>query len=423
MIRYLAPFEKEQARPLWEQAFPEDDQIFLDYYAKTTLPGNRLLAEEENGQVIGMVHRNPYQVQSGNRIWNSEYIVGVATDRSRRHQGIMRRLLTRALTDAAREGLPFVYLMPASESIYRPFGFAAVHAQPAWKLTEKAYRRFLHSLSPLRLEPLRPDDGAQAAEAAAWANRSLAGRYGCFVRQTPGHLAQIQEELAMDAGATVIARSPADGKIRLMFSQIREQDGTAAYVRISGLIEPSVFPAPAVGAAAAPEIPPADRESHSPASAVSAEYLLRPFRLKTTPLIMARPADLGAFLEMFSAHVPASFSLQLLVTDPVCPNSPGRWLWQFHRGKARAWKHGATGAVNQAGEAGQPNPKPIFAVTETDCSASPVTVSADALTLWLFQAAPLAFLIQKGAIRCTPCQAELMEQIAPFHGFWADDTV
>ena len=140
MIRYLAPFEKEQARPLWEQAFPEDDQIFLDYYAKTTLPGNRLLAEEENGQVIGMVHRNPYQVQSGNRIWNSEYIVGVATDRSRRHQGIMRRLLTRALTDAASEGLPFVYLMPASESIYRPFGFAAVHAQPAWKLTEKARR-------------------------------------------------------------------------------------------------------------------------------------------------------------------------------------------------------------------------------------------------------------------------------------------
>ena len=57
---------------------------------------------------------NGYEVKSN-------YIVAVATKKEYRHRGYMRILLKKALRDMADMGMPFVFLMPASESIYAPF--------------------------------------------------------------------------------------------------------------------------------------------------------------------------------------------------------------------------------------------------------------------------------------------------------------
>ena len=114
------------SRRLWEKVFTEDTHKFLDYYDEHVADHNRIYGQEEQGEMVAMLHRNPYRVQVGSKQTHVSYIVAVATKESCRHQGRMRRLLHTALQDARREGEPFVFLMPASESIYKPFGFRTV---------------------------------------------------------------------------------------------------------------------------------------------------------------------------------------------------------------------------------------------------------------------------------------------------------
>lgn len=128
-IRYLEQKEKTATRTLYESAFPSDGKGFVDYYYQEKVRDNRILILEEDGHIRSMLHLNPYAVSVRDRCYPSEYIVAVATDAAYRHRGYMRRLLERMLLDMNREGKPFVYLMPAAEEIYLPFGFRTVSAQ------------------------------------------------------------------------------------------------------------------------------------------------------------------------------------------------------------------------------------------------------------------------------------------------------
>ena len=152
MIVYLTGDEKQSCRKLWEEAFPEDSREFGDYYFREKLKDNRILAlveeaEEEqlgiqeikarrtgetklSGNVQAMLHRNPYRLMVCGQQWQVDYLVGVATRKERRHRGYMRQLLLRMMDDMRREGMPFCFLMPADEAIYRPFGFTFIFRQP-----------------------------------------------------------------------------------------------------------------------------------------------------------------------------------------------------------------------------------------------------------------------------------------------------
>ena len=62
MIRYLETEEKWKMPDLWREAFPEDSTEFCDYYFKEKMKDNRVLVREENGEIVSMVHRNPYRI-------------------------------------------------------------------------------------------------------------------------------------------------------------------------------------------------------------------------------------------------------------------------------------------------------------------------------------------------------------------------
>jgi hypothetical protein len=124
MIRYLEKEEYQKCRSLWQEAFYEDSEEFQDYYFNRKIADSRILVKEnEEGLLLSMVHLNPYQVLVKDRLWQLDYIVGVATRADSRHQGHMRDILGKLLSDMHREGKPFCYLMPASPDIYRPFDF------------------------------------------------------------------------------------------------------------------------------------------------------------------------------------------------------------------------------------------------------------------------------------------------------------
>lgn len=190
MIRYLEQGEKEQCRKLWEEAFPEDRDGFLDYYMKEKASSNRILVWEEQGEILSMLHRNPYVIKAGERKWNCDYIVGVATAKKARRRGYMRSLMTKALQDMKEEGMPFCFLMPANERLYMPFGFTCIFQGPFWELND----------SGKKLEAYRLEEKMSEEQAAAWMEKWLSSRFQVYTERTGSYVKTLKEELASECG-------------------------------------------------------------------------------------------------------------------------------------------------------------------------------------------------------------------------------
>ena len=120
---YLPEDKKERSRGLYKEAFPEDTEKFVDFYYTCKTRDNQILALEQDGELVSMVHLNPYTMIVNGFETPVNYIVAVATRKEYRHRGYMRLLLVRALQDMAVQNMPFTFLMPASEGIYAPFDF------------------------------------------------------------------------------------------------------------------------------------------------------------------------------------------------------------------------------------------------------------------------------------------------------------
>lgn len=117
--------EKIITRPLYQQAF-SDTEEFVDYYYREKCRDNLIVIKEDQGAVISMVHLNPYTVVIDGQDWRIFYLVAVATEKSRRHEGHMRDVLSFAFQLMHEQCQPFCYLMPVDEKIYEPFGFEVI---------------------------------------------------------------------------------------------------------------------------------------------------------------------------------------------------------------------------------------------------------------------------------------------------------
>ena len=126
MIKYLGPKEKIFTKPLYQEAFFEDSDSFVNYYYEEKLKDNRILVDIECDSISYFIMMNPYKISVFNKIYNLDYIVAVATGKEFKRQGYMRRLLNKALCDMNAEHVPFTYLIPANKDYYLPFDFAFV---------------------------------------------------------------------------------------------------------------------------------------------------------------------------------------------------------------------------------------------------------------------------------------------------------
>lgn len=173
--KYLSAEERGQTRALYQAAFPEDTERFVDFYYQYKTRDNQILVLEQDGQIVSMLHRNPYTMIMNGYEFLADYIVAVATEKAFRHQGCMRKLLEKALNDMADQGMPFTFLMPASESIYAPFDFV-------W-------------ICPYTELPMRV--ARMSAEAQ---NRYLAGRYQMFCKRNARYMENLQAERIAETG-------------------------------------------------------------------------------------------------------------------------------------------------------------------------------------------------------------------------------
>lgn len=193
-IHYADTEEKQLCRNLWHEAFPEDSIPFADYYYKEKTKDNRILVKGEDGRLAAMIQLNPYTFVCRGGEWDVDYIVGVATAKDKRHRGHMSSLLSRMLEDMHRERVPFTFLMPASEAIYRPFQFAFIYRQPKFRLTEEAVGR-------LERRPCAGAAGSgEPAEAAAFMEQWIGSRYEAYCRRDSAYVERLIRELASEEG-------------------------------------------------------------------------------------------------------------------------------------------------------------------------------------------------------------------------------
>lgn len=180
---YLCQEEKKRSRNLYEKVFSEDSVRFVDYYYTCKVKDNRILVLEQDGEIVSMLHRNPYTMIVNGYEVPADYIVAVATREDCRHRGYMRSLLECALQDMNAVGMPFAFLMPASESIYAPFDFV-----------------WICPYTDLPPRVVRMDAEAQ--------NRYLAARYQMFCKRDDRYMENLKAEQEAEAGEDVPEQMP-----------------------------------------------------------------------------------------------------------------------------------------------------------------------------------------------------------------------
>lgn len=180
---YLSAAEKRRSRELYRKVFSEDTERFVDYYYGYKTRDNEILALEEDGKLVSMLHLNPYTMIVNGYELKSNYIVAVATDKDYRHRGYMRMLLEQALRDMSAQRMPFTFLMPASESIYAPFDFVWICP---------------YTFMPARVEAMNAD--AQ--------NRYLASRYQMFCKRNNRYMENLKAEKQAEEGEIPSEKMP-----------------------------------------------------------------------------------------------------------------------------------------------------------------------------------------------------------------------
>ena len=252
--------DKMLTRGLWERIFDEDSVDFLDYYYNYKCRDNKIYAIKRDasedlshdgsydlciaslpqpeadkevsimqsvaGGLVSMLQCNPYALSvCGNRV-TADYIVGVATHENCRHQGLMRRLLKKALNDMADEGRAFTFLMPASEDIYTPFGFKIIYEQPVLCLNSggsddgsgKAFESIYKQTSENKAAGLdyiatKPDYTVKVLEKSEFKNISdiinnkLSSEYDIFTLKTEKYFEDIKRLFESDGGELCLVMS------------------------------------------------------------------------------------------------------------------------------------------------------------------------------------------------------------------------
>lgn len=323
-IHYLESDQAWKTRALWHHCFPEDSKVFIDYYYREIGQYNRILVGEHDGEIVSMLHRNPSDMIIKGRKICSDYIVAVGTLKEYRGLGCMREVLTKALNDMCKEGMPFTYLMPAAEAIYYPYDFRfAGSVQKAKMCTEVQSR--------VKMLPVKSsqEDLSMAAELM---NQWLE-KYDVHTLRDQAYVSRLLKELASEDGQMYFLED--NGKIIGLFAQwgLEKKEQRLLYIPLK------------------------DCDN-----------------VKMVPEIMVRITNIRTLLPIFGVcekNTENPYKLLLHVYDPWIPENNGCFLWTIMSGKSE---------VVKVGQAEQSR----LHAAQLSQNQGELHVSIADLTLWLF---------------------------------------
>lgn len=221
-IRYLEQGEKQASRALYEAAFPEDSEEFIDYYYKWKTKDNEVIVMEGAGSDRAfhvMVHLNPYGLSINGNIREVPYIVAVATDVRYRRQGKMGQVMGRALQDMGHRQIPFTFLLPADPAYYRGQGFVFFPCQDYLQsegicfstddgkdlLRAASLDKCINEMYKVGWKWAGEED---FGEMALFSNRILADRCKVFIWRDISYYRRLAKELASERGGALLLKEP-----------------------------------------------------------------------------------------------------------------------------------------------------------------------------------------------------------------------
>lgn len=207
-FRRLDRTEHERSRALYEEVFSEDEKAFVDYYYEWKVRDNLIYVAEDGNVICAMVQLNPFRIYLKGGICTMHYIVAVATKPEYRHQGLMRRLLNMAESEVKEAGEPFLFLMPASEEIYLPFGYRFFCEQRCGVLRSQPETRLMAAELSVELPAVcQPVQQRELGAVAQFVNGVLARSYEMFVYRDAAYYVRLCEEQRCQGGAVMVIRS------------------------------------------------------------------------------------------------------------------------------------------------------------------------------------------------------------------------
>lgn len=158
MIKYLDPSYKDEIRQLYENSFPEDSQAFVNHYFNVYLDVENVIGQTIDGELVSMVHQNPYQMKWQDKLYEMPYIVAVATHSAHKRKGYMREMLKWMLNDQYKSGITLSLLMPIDSTYYDQFGYGFVQDMLSYKFKADGLELKVQS-PPYKI--LGPDDSIE----------------------------------------------------------------------------------------------------------------------------------------------------------------------------------------------------------------------------------------------------------------------
>lgn len=153
---------KEQVKQLWRRCF-SDSEAFVDLYFRLRYTNDVNMAIRSGREVIAALQLLPYPMTCGGEVLPTAYVSGACTHPDYRGRGVMRELLSEALTRLWRDGTPLSTLIPAEPWLfdyYARSGYAPVFRTARTTFTDTGGA--LPADTPLLEETCdyRPDDYA-----------------------------------------------------------------------------------------------------------------------------------------------------------------------------------------------------------------------------------------------------------------------
>lgn len=199
---------KEEIYGLWQECFG-DSKEYTDFYFNWKVKDNRIMTIYKKETLCSMLHLNPYLLSVRGRQVPANYIVGVATKKEERRQGLMKMLLEKAFHQMYLEKMPFTYLMPAAEAIYTPYDFRLVYEQEPWNEIMKTVLQDLKEQNKtgnknLTVKPLNPEEKDSIEDLTAFCNDQLSKKYDIYVHRTSYYYERLIQEMKSGYGEVLV---------------------------------------------------------------------------------------------------------------------------------------------------------------------------------------------------------------------------
>ncbi len=130
-IRTLEKADLEKAKALWLASFPDDDEVFVDYYFRARTSPERMLGlfvsegESEEKLVSMLCFEELFMRVSKENLARVAFVAGVCTFPEYRRRGFVRRLLSEIEVRLAPLGIEAMVLQPFDFGFYEKLGFKA----------------------------------------------------------------------------------------------------------------------------------------------------------------------------------------------------------------------------------------------------------------------------------------------------------